>query len=140
MPTSASAGATGRSTSYLKKKNEKKTLIFLNMTEKDIIKWGEIQYLTGRLDELIYKAVPNVLDLHGTRMLDVRVQKYLDKLKAVDEIAYFSYLTHRINREHDKARGQKKINDLLESIKQIADPSLAQQILDQQRKYNFGHE
>jgi hypothetical protein len=110
------------------------------MTEHEIIKWGEIQYLTGRLDELIYKAVPHVLDLHGTRKLDARVQKYLDKLKAVDEIAYFSYLTHRINREHDKSRGQRKMNDLLESIKQFVEPSVAQQILDQQRKYNYGHE
>jgi hypothetical protein len=108
------------------------------MTEQELIKWGEVQYLTGRLDELVYKAVPNVLDLHGSRKLDVRVQKYLDKLKAVDQIAYLSYVTHRINRHHDKVRGQKKMDELFESIiAAVEDPALVQRIRDQKSKYSL---
>jgi hypothetical protein len=110
------------------------------MTDQDIVKWGEIQYLTGRLDELFYKAIPNVTDLHRSRQLDARASKYLEKLRAVDEIAYFSYITHRTNRYHDKVRGQKEINSLLEEVKKIAVPSLVQQIVDQQRKYNYMNE
>ena len=106
------------------------------MTEKDIIKWGEIQYLTGRLDELYYKAIPNVLDLHGSRQLDVRVGKYLDKLKEVDELAYLSYTVQRINKHYDKQRGQKKMKDLLSQIlKTVEDPALQQKIQEQINKY-----
>jgi hypothetical protein len=108
------------------------------MTEQDIMKWGEIQYLTGRLDELYYKAIPNVLDLHGSRQLDVRVQKYLDKLKEVDEIAYLSYLVQRSTKYYDKQRGQKKMKDLLtEILKVVEDPALQEKIQAQINKYHL---
>ena len=60
------------------------------MTEQDIIKYGEIQYLKGRLDEL-HKAFPTVTNMERSRKLDQRITKYFKKLKEVDEIAYHLY-------------------------------------------------
>jgi hypothetical protein len=108
------------------------------MTESDIIKWGEIQYITGRLDELYYKAIPNVIDLHGSRKLDVRVGKYLDKLKEIDELAHLTYITARKNREYDKKRGQKKIASLLfEILDHVNDEDLRRKIENQIRMYKI---
>ena len=49
------------------------------MNQQDILKYGEIQYLKGRLDEL-FKALPTVFDMDRSRKLDQRVEKYLHKL------------------------------------------------------------
>ena len=57
------------------------------MTEQQIQKYGEIQYLRGRLDEL-HKAIPTVWDISRQRKLDTRLEKYYEKLKEVDEISY----------------------------------------------------
>ena len=57
------------------------------MTEQELHKLLEIQYLKGRLDEL-HKALPTITDLERSRKLDQRLDKYYNKLKAVDEIAY----------------------------------------------------
>ena len=54
------------------------------MTDQEIIKFGEIQYLKGRLDEL-YKAIPTVTNMDRRRKLDQRIEKYINKLKKVDE-------------------------------------------------------
>ena len=48
------------------------------MTEQQLHKLLEVQYLKGRLDELEYKAKPNVIDLHKSRILDPPIQKYYD--------------------------------------------------------------
>ena len=48
------------------------------MTDKDILKYGEIQYLKGRLDELL-KSFDIMLDAHGSRKLDQRIEKYIQK-------------------------------------------------------------
>ena len=56
------------------------------MTEQELHKLLEIQYLKGRLDEL-HKALPTITDLERSRKLDQRLDKYYNKLKAVDEIA-----------------------------------------------------
>ena len=105
------------------------------MTEQQIQKFGEIQYLKGRLDEL-HKAFPTVLDLHRSRKLDMRIQKYYDKLRAVDELAYHLYLVERENRQHSKEKGKKEIKALLDDIlDQINDPVLGGKILSQLEKY-----
>ena len=49
------------------------------MTDQEIIKYGEIQYLKGRLDEL-FKALPTVYNMDRQRKLDQRIEKYLQKL------------------------------------------------------------
>jgi len=60
------------------------------MTDQEIIKYGEIQYLKGRLDEL-FKALPTVYNMDRQRKLDQRVEKYLKKLRKVDEVAFHLY-------------------------------------------------
>ena len=47
------------------------------MTEEEILKFGEIQYLKGRLDEL-YKAIPNITNMDRRRKLDQRIEKYIN--------------------------------------------------------------
>jgi hypothetical protein len=105
------------------------------MTEAQIQKFGEVQYLKGRLDEL-HKAFPTVLDLSRSRKLDMRIQKYYDKLKATDELAYHLYLVERVNRQHSKERSKKEMKALLEdTLVQINDPVLEGKILGQLDKY-----
>jgi hypothetical protein len=106
------------------------------MTEKEIFKFGEIQYLTGRLDELYYKALPNVLDLHGNRGIDARIGKYLDKLKAVDETSYYLYLVEQQNRAHAKNRSQKVVKNILTDVLEfIQDPEMRAKIESHLQKY-----
>jgi len=86
------------------------------MEEKEILKLLEIQYLKGRLDEVMLKAMPNVLDLHGTRKLDHRIGKYLNKLKETDQVSYYLYLVESENRRYSKIKSKKKIQTLLNEI------------------------
>lgn len=106
------------------------------MTEQQILKFGEIQYLTARLDELCYKALPNVLDLHGNRGLDARVSKYLDKLKSVDETAYYLYTVERKNRSHAKSKSQTVIKNILtEVLDHVTDTNMREKIQRHVDKY-----
>ena len=105
------------------------------MTEKDIIKYGEIQYLRGRLDEL-HKAFPTVTNMQRSRKLDARIQKYYDKLKATDEVAYCLYLVEQQTRKISKERNQKKMSALLRDIlKTDVSDELKSRILDQLDTY-----
>lgn len=85
------------------------------MTEKEILKYGEIQYLKGRLDEL-FKSLPNVVELQKSRKLDQRIEKYLNKLRSVDEISYNLYQIELKTRNKSKERSKKEIKSLLEEI------------------------
>ena len=102
------------------------------MTEEDILKFGEIQYLKGRLDEL-YKAIPTVYNMERRRKLDQRIEKYITKLKKVDEVAYKLYevelnATHRV-----KVKGKLETENLLKEIlltESITDEILIKKIKD----------
>lgn len=85
------------------------------MTDFEIQKFGEIQYLKGRLDEL-HKAYPTVTNMDRSRKLDGRISKYYKKLKDVDEVAYHLYIVEQENRTHSKERSKKEIKHLLEEI------------------------
>jgi DNA anti-recombination protein RmuC len=85
------------------------------MTEKEVLKYGEIQYLKGRLDEL-FKSLPNVVELQKSRKLDQRIEKYLNKLRSVDEISYNLYQVELKTRYKSKERSKKEIKSLLEEI------------------------
>ena len=85
------------------------------MTEFEIQKYGEIQYLKGRLDEL-HKAYPTVTNMERSRKLDPRLDKYYKKLKELDEVAYHLYFVEQQNRIHSKERSKKEIKDLLEEV------------------------
>ena len=102
------------------------------MTEEEILKFGEIQYLKGRLDEL-YKAIPTVYNMERRRKLDQRIEKYITKLKKVDEVAYKLYevqlnATHRV-----KVKGKLETENLLKEIlltESITDENLIKKIKD----------
>jgi hypothetical protein len=102
------------------------------MTDQDILKFGEIQYLKGRLDEL-YKAIPTVTNMERRRKLDQRIEKYITKLKKVDEVAYRLYevelnATHRV-----KVKGKLETENLFKEIlltEQITDETIIKKIKD----------
>jgi len=102
------------------------------MTDQEILKYGEIQYLKGRLDEL-YKALPTVTNMERRRKLDQRIEKYITKLKKVDEVAYKLYevelnATHRV-----KVKGKLETENLLKEIlltESITDEILIKKIKD----------
>ena len=56
------------------------------MTSQEIQKFGEIQYLKGRLDEL-HKAMLTITNIDRKRRVDQRIEKYFNKLQQVDNIA-----------------------------------------------------
>lgn len=102
------------------------------MTDQDILKFGEIQYLKVRLDEL-YKAIPTITNMERRRKLDQRIEKYINKLKKVDEVAYRLYevelnATHRV-----KVKGKLETENLFKEIlltEQITDENLIKKIKD----------
>ena len=85
------------------------------MEDKFILKYGEIQYLRGRLDEL-FKAYPTITNMERSRKIDQRIEKYLQKLRKADEISYFLYQTELKTRNKSKERSKKEIKSLLEEI------------------------
>jgi hypothetical protein len=85
------------------------------MTEKEILKFGEIQYLKGRLDEL-YKALPTITNLDRRRRIDQRIEKYINKLKKVDEVAYYLYEVELNSTSRVKQKGKLETKKLLEEI------------------------
>jgi hypothetical protein len=105
------------------------------MTGELLYTFGEIQYLKGRIDEL-HKALPTVLDLNRKRKLDARLQKYYDKLKSTDELAYHLYLVERETQMISKRKSKQNIEDLLRKIKSmIDDEELIERIDKQIEKY-----
>lgn len=105
------------------------------MTEQEIHKLLEIQYLKGRIDEL-QKAIPNVLNLERQRLLDIRLQKYYNKLKSTDELAYHLFQVEAKNRVYSKSKSIKEIEDLLqEAYDHIENPVVKIRIAEQLKKY-----
>jgi hypothetical protein len=108
-----------------------------NMTDQDIRKYGEIQYLKGRLDEL-NKALPTVFNMERQRKLDQRIEKYMQKLKKVDEISYHLYQVELINRARSKEKSKQEIKQLLEDVlsnDKITDEELIKRITTQIESY-----
>ena len=64
------------------------------MTNSEINKLMEIQYLKGRLDELYKSYSPNKQS-HNNRVVDARISKYEDKLRNIDEIVFYLYQVER---------------------------------------------
>lgn len=102
------------------------------MTDQEIIKYGEIQYLKGRLDEL-FKALPTIFNMDRQRKLDQRIEKYINKLKKVDEVAYHLYQVELVNRQRSKVKSKNEIKDLLEQIL-INENIMNEDILDKIKK------
>ena len=105
------------------------------MTEAEIQTLLEIQYLKGRIDEL-HKALPTITNLERKRKLDTRLDKYYNKLKETDEVAYHLFQVEKFNREHSKRKGIQEIKDLLNEVfDKTEDPILRIKIQDQLNRY-----
>lgn len=107
------------------------------MTNEEIHKFGEIQYLKGRLDEL-HKAIQTITNLERQRKVDQRIEKYLGKLKKVDEVSYFLYMVELKTRLKSKKRSKKDIKSLLKEVLEVENginDDLKQKILDRLESY-----
>jgi hypothetical protein len=102
------------------------------MTDQEIIKYGEIQYLKGRIDEL-FKAISTITNMDRKRRIDQRIEKYFNKLKKVDEVAFHLYQVELCNRQKSKEKSKNEIKELLEQIL-INENITNEDILDKIRK------
>jgi len=50
--------------------------------------------MTGKPIDELNKALPTVLNMDRQRKLDQRIEKYLQKLRKVDEVAFHLYKNH----------------------------------------------
>jgi hypothetical protein len=107
------------------------------MTKKEILIFGEVQYLKGRLDEL-YKALPTITNVNRQRKIDQRIEKYLIKLNNVDKVAHYTYLVELSNRKRSKEKSKTEIKQLLSEIlgKTIVDDEISIKIKKQIEKYD----
>ena len=105
------------------------------MTEIELHKLLEIQYLKGRLDEL-HKAIPTVTDLTRSRKLDARLDKYYNKLKAIDETAYHLYQVEHNNQRISKKKSKDYMRNLLTQVSaHIDNEELIEELKKQISKY-----
>jgi translation elongation factor EF-1beta len=88
------------------------------MDYKDIHKLAEIQYLTGRLDELYKGYVKNHTSTDG-RIVDSRISKYETKLMNLDPIAFHLYKVQHKNVTMAKKKSKARIAALLSTIKDV---------------------
>lgn len=105
------------------------------MTERELHKLLEIQYLKGRLDEL-HKAIPTITDLERSRKLDQRLDKYYNKLKAIDETAYHLYQVEHMNQRISKKKSKDYMRNLLTQVSNhIDNEELIEELKKQISKY-----
>ena len=76
------------------------------MTEKEILKLMEVQYLKGRLDELYKGYVPYSIETTN-RIVDSRISKYENKLKQTDQASYIQYRLERENLQIARKKHEK---------------------------------
>lgn len=100
-----------------------------------IMKFGEIQYLRGRLDELQKGYVPHN-NSTDNRIVDSRISKYEDKLKNIDEISFYLYQVEKGNRLYSKSKSKKEMKVLLNKILNFVDnEEIINEITKQIEKY-----
>lgn len=105
------------------------------MDYRHIMKFGEIQYLRGRLDELYKGYVPNYNETNN-RVVDSRISKYEDKLKNLDVISYYLYQVEKGNRLYSKSKSKEEIKELLEKVLNFVDnEEIINEIKNQIDKY-----
>jgi len=80
------------------------------MIREDWRKFGEIQYIRGRLDELFKLDGFLDLDMSSMRKLDARISKYLIKLEEIDSMAYELYHIERENIKHKIRKVKNQLN------------------------------
>ena len=112
------------------------------MDYKEIHTLMEIQYLTGRLDELYKGYVPTYTST-DMRIQDTRISKYENKLMNLDPVAFHLYKVQHKNVTMAKKKSKAKISALLSTIKDVLidefgceeDNKLVQQINEQLNTY-----
>ena len=105
------------------------------MTQQEIEKYGEIQYLKGRLDEL-YKSYQPGNPSHTNRVVDARISKYEKKLKDLDEVAFHLYQVERKNIRFTKQKSKEKMEQLLNEILfHVKDELVIEKISEQLERY-----
>lgn len=112
------------------------------MDYNEIHKLMEIQYLTGRLDELYKGYVPTYTSTN-MRIQDTRISKYEDKLMNLDPVAFHLYKVQHKNVTMAKKKSKAKISALLSTIKDVLidefgceeDNKLVKQINEQLNTY-----
>ena len=105
------------------------------MDYKDILRFGEIQYLTGRLDEL-YKGYVPISTSRDNRIVDSRISKYEDKLRSINEVAFYLYVTEKRNKLFSKDKGKREMKELLvKCLEHINDEDVINEIKNQIEKY-----
>jgi hypothetical protein len=99
------------------------------------MRFGEIQYLKGRLDELYKGYVPNNID-RKNRIVDSRISKYEEKLKNLDSVSFYLYQVEKSNRLFSKEKGKKEMKELLiKVIDNINNQEVINEIKNQIEKY-----
>jgi len=105
------------------------------MTYNEIEKYGEIQYLKGRLDELYKNYIPGKQS-YGNRTVDARISKYEKKLKDLDEVAFHLYQVERKNVRFSKQKSKEKMEQLLNEILLFVEDELViEKISEQLKRY-----
>lgn len=105
------------------------------MTNKEINKLMEIQYIKGRLDELYKGYVPNK-STTDNRIVDSRISKYEEKLKNIDEVVFYLYYVEKENQIFSKEKSKKKMTSLLEEVlPSIYNDTLKEKIQNQLNTY-----
>jgi hypothetical protein len=105
------------------------------MTEQEIHKLMEVQYLKGRIDEL-HKAFPTITNIDRSRKIDARLTKYYEKLKNTSEEAYHLYQVERVNYQISKQKSKTFMKELLEElVLYVQDEELLQKLSKQINKY-----
>tara|TARA_R110000744_G_scaffold209146_3_gene327994 strand:- start:572 stop:892 length:321 start_codon:yes stop_codon:yes gene_type:complete len=84
------------------------------MTEKEIHNLMEVQYLYGRLDEL-HKAFIAITNMNNSRKIDQRLDKYYNKLKNTNEMAYHLYQVQRETSRVFQNKSKLRIKTLLQA-------------------------
>ena len=106
------------------------------MTQEQLEKYGEIQYLKGRLDELYKGYVPSS-STRDSRIVDYRISKYEKKLRDLDEIAFNLYQVERKNIRISKQKSKETIKTLLtEVLSEIDNDTLKGKIQTKLNTYN----
>lgn len=105
------------------------------MSTQEIEKYGEIQYLKGRLDEL-YKSYTPGKSTHNNRVVDARISKYENKLKNIDEVAFHLYQVERKNIRISKQKSKQLMEQLFNEILfHVKDELVVEKIEEQIKRY-----
>jgi len=105
------------------------------MSENEIHELMKIQYLFGRLDEL-HKRFPTITNMGHSRKIDLRIEKYYEKLKKINELAYHLYLVQKETSIVFQHKSKLKVREMLRNtLPHIDSEELKKEVTDQINSY-----